>query len=159
MKSSVSRMDFKYLFPRLYSNINSGKVIRLFTSSKIFDSNIIRRQNYNKFNNNLIICRNHKSIENSINLITLQKRYVVNDNSWAADKLRELGEKVEAEPELPLIEATEELLSKPSPRVLKLLDEILSLNMLEVNQLVSGIQVDINQYNKILINFLKNRQD
>lgn len=68
------------------------------------------------------------------------KRFI-NTNSWAADKLKEGGEAVEGGPVQDASEVTSELLSTPSPKVQKLVDEVLELNVIEVNQLIRNIQV------------------
>jgi hypothetical protein len=62
------------------------------------------------------------------------------ENSWAAERLEELGEKLEPE-ELPATRITKELLNDPSAEVTKLAEEILSLNILEVQQLLKAVQV------------------
>jgi hypothetical protein len=68
------------------------------------------------------------------------KRFI-NTSSWAADKLKEGGESVVGGPVQDASEVTSELLSTPSPKVQKLVDEVLELNVIEVNQLIRNIQV------------------
>ncbi len=68
------------------------------------------------------------------------KRYL-NSTSWASDKLQEAGEKIEKGPEQVSSEVTSDMLSTPSPKVQKLVDEVLTLNVVEVNQLIRSIQV------------------
>lgn len=71
----------------------------------------------------------------------------VTNQSWAADRLEDMGEKLESADPPPLVEGTDELLSSPPQHVVKLVDEVLSLNVLEINQLLTLIQVSyIVQY-------------
>ena len=138
MKSTslVTRMKFTVFIPKPGKVNNSSLLIRPFTSHEILNNNIWRnnyyKSNHSSYNRHSILIDSH--------MHSLQKRYV-NDNSWASDRLKELGEKIEPGPEQTLTEATEELLHSPSPKVQQLIDQILSLNMIEVNQLVTSIQV------------------
>jgi len=61
------------------------------------------------------------------------------ENSWAAERFEELGEKLEPE-ELPVTRMTKELLNTPTEAVTKLAEEILSLNIMEVQQLLKAVQ-------------------
>eukprot|EP00981_Chlorochromonas_danica_P005969 scaffold1244_cov162-Ochromonas_danica.AAC.5 len=61
--------------------------------------------------------------------------------SWAADRLKEVGEEIVDVPEEEIVEITEELLNNPAPKVCNLADEIFQLDFLEVNQLTNLIQV------------------
>lgn len=69
------------------------------------------------------------------------RRHNVTDASWAADKLRAQGEKLENGAEMAEVLVTEELFDNPSEKVIKLTDEVLALNVIEVNQLLRRIQV------------------
>eukprot|EP00600_Ochromonadales_sp_CCMP1393_P001761 CAMPEP_0174987854 /NCGR_PEP_ID=MMETSP0004_2-20121128/19788_1 /TAXON_ID=420556 /ORGANISM="Ochromonas sp., Strain CCMP1393" /LENGTH=205 /DNA_ID=CAMNT_0016240979 /DNA_START=5 /DNA_END=623 /DNA_ORIENTATION=+ len=63
----------------------------------------------------------------------------ITENSWAADRLEELGEKLEPE-ELPMTRLTEEALYEPSEKTAKLAEEVLALNLLEINQFMKIIE-------------------
>ena len=65
----------------------------------------------------------------------------IDTNSWAAERLLSLGVDLPAGPELPLTEATEELLKNPPKKIKDLTDDIIGLNILEINQLMRSIQV------------------
>lgn len=62
-------------------------------------------------------------------------------NSWSADRLKELGEKIEEGEVLPHTHLTKELLYNPSPKVLRIGNELLACNMIESVQFMSVIQV------------------
>lgn len=72
------------------------------------------------------------------------KRYFsdakVTTNSWASERLQKTGEALEAVPSETQI-LSEESLTNPSDKVKKLGNEILSLNMIEVNQLLKVLTV------------------
>eukprot|EP00598_Pedospumella_elongata_P003479 CAMPEP_0184986028 /NCGR_PEP_ID=MMETSP1098-20130426/15314_1 /TAXON_ID=89044 /ORGANISM="Spumella elongata, Strain CCAP 955/1" /LENGTH=182 /DNA_ID=CAMNT_0027510181 /DNA_START=52 /DNA_END=597 /DNA_ORIENTATION=+ len=61
-------------------------------------------------------------------------------NSWSADRLKELGEKIEEGEVLPHTHLTKELLYNPSPKVLRIGNELLACNMIESVQFMSVIQ-------------------
>lgn len=65
----------------------------------------------------------------------------VNTNSWAAERLLALGEDLEPGPEIPLTEATDELLLSPPENIKRMTEDIIGLNILEINQLMKAIQV------------------
>ena len=65
----------------------------------------------------------------------------INDQSWAAEKLAKRGEKIEKVPPPPDIFVTAETItSNHSDHVKQLTDDILSLNLIEVNQLWKLLQ-------------------
>lgn len=68
----------------------------------------------------------------------------VTQNSWAVERLEELGEKLEPGDVIPPTELSDEILYNPSPKVLKLADELLACNMVESNQVWRTIQVIIS---------------
>lgn len=67
--------------------------------------------------------------------------FIIDENSWASDRLSELGEKVAPAPEEMPVEGTEELLLNPSEKVKSLIKQVLALNCIEINQLLKGLQV------------------
>jgi hypothetical protein len=68
-------------------------------------------------------------------------RYV-GSQSWAYDRLVELGKVKEAPTtDAPLTLVTDELLKTPSPKVSALVDEILQLNVMEVHALYKVMEV------------------
>ncbi len=78
------------------------------------------------------------------NFAKVERRYFarkIDSNSWAADRLLAIGEKLEPGPSLPLTEATDELLMNPPQNIKELADDIISLNVLEINQLLKAVQV------------------
>ena len=64
----------------------------------------------------------------------------VTTNSWASERLQKTGEALESVPTETQI-LSEESLTNPSEKVKKLGNEILSLNMIEVNQLLKVLTV------------------
>ena len=64
---------------------------------------------------------------------------VVDENSFAADALKANGEKLVKTTETHVYDSAD--LKKPSDRVKQLTNEILSLNVFEVNQLMHDLQV------------------
>ena len=86
---------------------------------------------------------NYVSCEHQ-NFARIGKRFFagkIDSNSWAAERLLAIGEKLEQGPTLPLTEATDELLMNPSQNIKDLANEIISLNVLEINQLLKAVQV------------------
>jgi hypothetical protein len=71
-----------------------------------------------------------------------QKRYIVSD-SWAADAAKKSGEKLETPAPRPDVVVDETFLKNPSPEVRKLCDQILALNVVEVHQLLTLLQVSL----------------
>jgi hypothetical protein len=71
------------------------------------------------------------------------------ENSWAAERFEELGEKLEPE-ELPVTRMTKELLNTPTEAVTKLAEEILSLNIMEVQQLLKAVQVRLPWFMRLM---------
>lgn len=67
-------------------------------------------------------------------------------NSWSADRLKELGEKIEEGEVLPHTHLTKELLYNPSPKVLRIGNELLACNMIESVQFMSVIQVRLQTF-------------
>jgi len=67
-------------------------------------------------------------------------------NSWSADRLKELGEKIEEGEVLPHTHLTKELLYNPSPKVLRIGNELLACNMIESVQFMSVIQVCLESF-------------
>lgn len=65
----------------------------------------------------------------------------VTQNSWASERLLEIGEKLEEGEKIPPTQLSDEALYNPSPKVLKLADELLACNMVESNQVWRAIQV------------------
>ena len=65
----------------------------------------------------------------------------VTQNSWAADRLTELGEALPAGKPIPPTQLSEEALYNPPEKILKLADELLACNMVESNQVWRIIQV------------------
>lgn len=66
----------------------------------------------------------------------------ITEDSWAADELKAQGMKLEpAEPVTELIVLSDHLLLNPSEKVVKLVEEITSLNMVEVKQFAARMAV------------------
>ena len=78
-------------------------------------------------------------------------RSKVTQNSWASERLEELGEQLESGEELPEVEGTEELLNSPPERVKELAEDVLSLNVIEVNQFIQYIQVVFYSFSPLFI--------
>jgi hypothetical protein len=76
-------------------------------------------------------------------VILCEDKIEIKENSWAQEGLLQKGEKLAplSKEDLELIECTRELYDNPSPKVKRMADEVLSLNVLEVNQLLQLIQV------------------
>lgn len=64
----------------------------------------------------------------------------VSSDSWAAARLAEQGVKLESAKH-PLTLCTLDMLKNTPPKIQKLSEEILSMNAMEVHQLLSAIQV------------------
>lgn len=71
--------------------------------------------------------------------------FIVTKNSWAADRLTAAGENLPEDAVTACTELTKEILFQPTEKVNFVVNNILSLNFLEMNQLVRAIQV-INIY-------------
>ena len=69
----------------------------------------------------------------------------VSTRSWAEAELEKQGEKLTPAPEEEEIVVTESLVNKPSPKVEKLIEEVLELNFLEINMFVTALMV-FNSY-------------
>jgi hypothetical protein len=67
-------------------------------------------------------------------------------NSWAAKALSGKGEKLTISEMEPLLVISNDILKKPSDKVIRLADEILGLNSLESLALFRGIQVNSLQF-------------
>lgn len=67
--------------------------------------------------------------------------FIVTKHSWAADKLIAAGEDLPKGEDLPNTELTKEILYQPTARVNTVLNNVLSMNFLEMNQLVRALQV------------------
>ena len=65
--------------------------------------------------------------------------------------MKEMGVPLDAAPDEPPILADESSFDKPNERVLKLVDEVLDLNVLEVNMFFKTIQVNTHTKNSILL--------
>jgi hypothetical protein len=72
--------------------------------------------------------------------MSLEKKKV-HRYSWAAERLLELGEEVIEPVDQELVELTEEKLANPSEKVKKMAQDVLDLDILEINQLMTLIQV------------------
>jgi hypothetical protein len=85
-------------------------------------------------------CRGFRSA-----VILCEDKIEIKENSWAQEGLLQKGEKLAplSKEDLELIECTRELYDNPSPKVKRMADEVLSLNVLEVNQLLQLIQVRV----------------
>lgn len=77
---------------------------------------------------------------------TTQLQTRVTLNSWSADRLKELGEKIEEGEVLPHTHLTKELLHNPSPKVLRIGNELLACNMIESVQFMHIIQVRLRSF-------------
>ena len=67
---------------------------------------------------------------------------VIANDSWAAEALEKQGEKLASSEDKPLVLVDDELMKGPPPATIKkLCDDILALNVVEVAQLMSIIQV------------------
>lgn len=65
---------------------------------------------------------------------------IINNYSWSASKLRSLGETIPEVEERPLLIVTEEVIHAPPEKIKKLINLVLSLDLVEINQLIRGIQ-------------------
>lgn len=65
----------------------------------------------------------------------------VSTRSWAEAELEKQGEKLTPAPEEEDIVVTESLVNKPSPKVEKLIEEVLDLNFVEINMFVTALMV------------------
>lgn len=72
---------------------------------------------------------------------TTQVQTRVTLNSWSAGRLQELGEKLEEGEIKEHTKLTQELLHNPSPKVLRIANELLACNMIESVQFMSVVQV------------------
>lgn len=68
---------------------------------------------------------------------------LISTNSWASERLQEKGEKLEKSSSATSF-ISDESLSNPSAKIKNLSNEILSLNMVEVNQLLKALTVSCN---------------
>ena len=71
--------------------------------------------------------------------LSYQRRFI-DSNSWASEALEKNGEKLPKGPKLPDVVVDEEAL-KPNAKVAAVVDQVLSFNILEMNQFVRAIQV------------------
>jgi hypothetical protein len=65
----------------------------------------------------------------------------ITENSWAKERFDEIGVKLEPAPELPLVTYSDDLINNAPDNIKKLGEEVLSLNVIEMNQLMKYIQV------------------
>ena len=72
---------------------------------------------------------------------TSQVQTRVTMNSWSSDILAGVGEKLEEGEVQPLTKLSPEVLTTPSPKVLRIGNEMLSLNMIESVQFMTIVQV------------------
>ena len=116
-------------------------------------SSSFSKSSANSFQHNIIYSNSIVShIQNVDRGIGRTKRYFsdakVTTNSWASERLQKTGEALESVPVETQI-LSEESLTNPSEKVKKLGNEILSLNMIEVNQLLKVLTVRI--YSHIIL--------
>lgn len=70
--------------------------------------------------------------------------FIVTNNSWASEKLIAAGEDLPIGEKILNNELTKEILYQPTAKVNIVLNNVLSLNFLEMNQLVRALQVILN---------------
>eukprot|EP00602_Paraphysomonas_sp_CaronLab_P002734 CAMPEP_0185024772 /NCGR_PEP_ID=MMETSP1103-20130426/7985_1 /TAXON_ID=36769 /ORGANISM="Paraphysomonas bandaiensis, Strain Caron Lab Isolate" /LENGTH=216 /DNA_ID=CAMNT_0027557835 /DNA_START=71 /DNA_END=721 /DNA_ORIENTATION=+ len=75
----------------------------------------------------------------------------ISERSFLEETLREQGVKLEPAPEEPLVVVEEGMVDRPTPRVQKLADEILDLNLLEVNMLFKLLQKILGISDEMLV--------
>lgn len=122
-----------------FGSKNSG--IRMISSVPFSISNHYYNRRRVSNTNNSFIDSISSSYSSAYSITGHQRRLIVTDNSWAADLLVKQGEALEKGPVLEEVYITKELYETPSDKVKKLSDEILSLNVVEFNQLVVRVQV------------------
>jgi hypothetical protein len=116
-------------------------IVRTTKSSSLSCANSFQKQQHNIIYSNSIVSHIQKVDRD----IGRTKRYFsdtakVTTNSWASERLQKTGEALESVPTETQI-LSEESLTNPSEKVKKLGNEILSLNMIEVNQLLKVLTV------------------
>lgn len=79
------------------------------------------------------VCR---SFHNAVPVLTK-----IDDNSWAADRLIELGEELPKGEKLPLTEFTLKLAYTAPEKIQRIAEDVLSLNALEMHDLMNKLQV------------------
>ena len=131
LKLSSAILDKTIL--KLNKASSSSSLTMIILNRKSSSIRIIRKSSYNTIK------------RNSCNQ---QQTRSITDQSWAAEKLAKRGEKIEKVPPPPDIFVTAETItSNHSDHVKQLTDDILSLNLVEVNQLWKLLQARLGIVN------------
>jgi len=96
----------------------------------------------NRYTSNPSLCLLRKFYRSEIASGVINRSFSseVNSNSWAAEDLEKQGEKLSKGPELPVVEYNEDLVSNHPQKIKDLVNSILSLNVVEIHQLMNLIQ-------------------
>ena len=110
--------------------------------SQIALSNLTRRgaTRTTPLSERLYVTAANSALVNVTNNQQLRRRFIASD-SWAASAAKATGEAIEPATPKPDVVFDEESIKNPSENVKKLCDQILTLNVVEVHQLLNLLQV------------------